>query len=128
MSEAQLKLTRQLKGLLNRCVFIIFPHDSMLILRLSMSEQNIASIVDGVEEVYRNNRRHGVLGTLAIDRSVLTRTYLDVTETLTKLITEGISSHSMLLDQYVVLHAAFVSALHKLIGIEFGTRYLQFSV
>ena len=44
----------------------------------------------------------------------------DVTETLTRLIVDGISSHSMLLDQYVVLHAALVSALHKLIGIEFG--------
>ncbi|KAI0359869.1 MIF4G-domain-containing protein [Trametes cingulata] len=90
MSEAQLKLTKQLKGLLNR-----------------MSEQNIASIVDGVEEIYRNNRRH------------------DVTETLTKLIVEGISSHSMHLDQYVVLHAAFVSALHKLIGIEFAAFFVQ---
>ena len=128
MPEAQLKLTRQLKGLLNRCVSINFPHNSMLIHRLRMSEQNIASIVDGVEEVYRNNRRHGVSGKFVIDRSILTGRYLDVTETLTKLITEGISSHSMLLDQYVVLHAAFVSALHKLIGIEFGTRYLQFSV
>lgn len=28
----------------------------------------------------------------------------------------------MHLDQYVVLHAAFVSALHKLVGIEFGER------
>ncbi|RDX57306.1 MIF4G-domain-containing protein [Lentinus brumalis] len=90
LSESQLKLTRQLKGLLNR-----------------MSEQNIASIVDGVEEIYRNNRRH------------------DVTETLTKLIVDGISSHSMLLDQYVVLHAAFVSALHKLVGIEFAAFFVQ---
>ncbi|KAI9060646.1 ARM repeat-containing protein [Trametes sanguinea] len=89
-SEAQLKLIKQLKGLLNR-----------------MSEQNIASIVDGVEEIYRNNRRH------------------DVTETLTKLIVDGISSHSMLLDQYVVLHAAFVSALHKLVGIEFAAFFVQ---
>ncbi|KAI8980186.1 ARM repeat-containing protein [Trametes punicea] len=90
LSEAQLKLNKQLKGLLNR-----------------MSEQNIASIVDGVEELYRDHRRH------------------DVTETLTKLIVEGISSHSMLLDQYVVLHAAFVSALHKLIGIEFAAFFVQ---
>ncbi|KAI0749305.1 armadillo-type protein [Daedaleopsis nitida] len=90
VSEAQLKLTRQLKGLLNR-----------------MSEQNIGSIVDGVEEVYRNNSRH------------------DITETLTKLIVDGISSHSMLLDQYVVLHAAFVSALHKLVGIEFAAFFVQ---
>ena len=64
MSEAQLKLTRQLKGLLNRCVLKMFPHERMLILRSRMSEQNIASIVDGVEEVYRNNRRHGVFGIL----------------------------------------------------------------
>ncbi|OJT11465.1 Suppressor of glycerol defect protein 1 [Trametes pubescens] len=89
-SEAQLKLTKQLKGLLNR-----------------MSEQNMASIVEGVEEIYRNNRRH------------------DVTETLTKLIVDGISSHSMHLDQYVVLHAAFVSALHKLVGIEFAAFFVQ---
>ncbi|KAM5535944.1 hypothetical protein V8D89_010384 [Ganoderma adspersum] len=90
VSESQFKLMRQLKGLLNR-----------------MSEQNIASIVDSVEEVYRNNRRH------------------DVTETLTELVTDGISSHSMHLDQYVVLHAAFVSALHKLVGIEFAAFFVQ---
>ncbi|KZT73694.1 ARM repeat-containing protein [Daedalea quercina L-15889] len=92
-SEAQLKLTRQLKGLLNR-----------------LSEQNIASIVDGVEEIYRAHRRH------------------DVTSTLTTLIVDGISSHSMLLDSYVVLHAAFVSALHKLVGIEFAAYFVQTSV
>jgi hypothetical protein len=26
----------------------------------------------------------------------------------------------MLLDSYVVLHAAFIASLHKLIGVEFG--------
>ncbi|KAH9917843.1 uncharacterized protein B0H18DRAFT_687168 [Fomitopsis serialis] len=92
-SEAQLKLTRQLKGLLNR-----------------LSEQNIASIVDGVEEIYRNHRRH------------------DVTSTLTTLIVDGISAHSMLLDSYVVLHSAFISALHKLVGIEFAAYFVQNSV
>ena len=44
----------------------------------------------------------------------------DVTSTLTKLIIDGISSHSTLLDSYVVLHGTFVSALHKLVGIDFG--------
>ena len=43
-SEALLKLTKQLKGLLNR-----------------MSEQNIGSILDNIEELFRNNRRHGTL-------------------------------------------------------------------
>ncbi|KAK7050892.1 suppressor of glycerol defect [Paramarasmius palmivorus] len=89
-SEALLKLTKQLKGLLNR-----------------MSEQNIGSIVDSIEEVYRNQRRH------------------DVTSTLTSLIIDGICSHSSLLDSYVVLYAAFVSSLYKIIGIEFAAYFVQ---
>ncbi|TFK23605.1 hypothetical protein FA15DRAFT_656561 [Coprinopsis marcescibilis] len=89
-SEALLKLTRQLKGLLNR-----------------MSEQNMSTILDGIEEIYRENTRN------------------DVTSTLTNLILEGVSSHSVLLDSYVVLHAAFVSSLHKLIGIEFAAHFVQ---
>lgn len=47
---------------------------------------------------------------------------LDVTSTLSKLIVDGIASHSSLLDSYVVLHAAFVSSLHKIIGLEFGKK------
>lgn len=89
-TEEQLKLTRQLKGLLNR-----------------MSEQNIATILDSIEDVYRNHRRH------------------DVTSTLTNLIIDGISSHSTLLDSYVVLHAAFISSLHKLIGTAFAAYFIQ---
>ncbi|EGN98882.1 hypothetical protein SERLA73DRAFT_108067 [Serpula lacrymans var. lacrymans S7.3] len=89
-SEEQLKLTRQMKGLLNR-----------------MSEQNMSSILDGVEELYRKHRRY------------------DVTSTVTTLLIDGISSHSMLLDSYVVLHAAFVSSLHKLIGLEFAAYFVQ---
>jgi hypothetical protein len=46
---------------------------------------------------------------------------LDVTSRLTTLIINGIASHSSLLDSYVVLYAAFVSSLHKIVGIEFGT-------
>ena len=44
----------------------------------------------------------------------------DVTSTLTTLIIDGISSHSILLDSYVVLYAAFVSSLYKIVGVEFG--------
>ena len=40
--------------------------------------------------------------------------------TLTTLMIDGISSHAMLLDSFVVLHAAFISSLHRLIGVEFG--------
>ncbi len=48
---------------------------------------------------------------------------VDVTSVLTTLIIDGISSHSILLDSYVVLYAAFVSSLHKIIGVEFGTQF-----
>lgn len=89
-SEAIIRLKKQLKGLLNR-----------------MSEQNLSSIIESIEELYRNNRRH------------------DVTSSITNLIVEGISSHSMLLDSYVVLHAALISSLHKIIGIEFAAYFLQ---
>ena len=51
--------------------------------------------------------------------------YLDVTSTLTTLIIDGISSHSSLLDSYVVLYAAFVSSLHKIVGVEFGKESLN---
>ena len=32
-----------------------------LLVHLRMSEQNIGSIVDGIEELYRSNRRHGTI-------------------------------------------------------------------
>ncbi|TFK50018.1 ARM repeat-containing protein [Heliocybe sulcata] len=89
-SEEIIKMTRQLKGQLNR-----------------MTEQNIGSIVDAIEEMYRKHRRH------------------DITAALTKLIIDGIASHSILLDSYVVLHASFVSAMHKIVGIEFAAYFTQ---
>ncbi|KAF9073465.1 hypothetical protein BDP27DRAFT_1318955 [Rhodocollybia butyracea] len=89
-SEEQTKLLKQLKGLLNR-----------------MSEQNIASMLESIEGIYRDHRRH------------------DVTSTITNLIIDGISSHSSLLDSYVVLYAAFVSSLHKVVGIEFAAYFIQ---
>ncbi|KAG6900793.1 hypothetical protein C0993_000112 [Termitomyces sp. T159_Od127] len=92
-SESMTRLSRQLKGLLNR-----------------MSEQNISSILDSIEEIYRGNRRN------------------DVTTSLTTLIVDGISSHSSLLDSYVVLYAAFVSSLHKVVGVEFAAYFVQNAV
>ncbi|TRM64275.1 hypothetical protein BD626DRAFT_400795 [Schizophyllum amplum] len=89
-AEVIAQLTKKLKGLLNR-----------------MTEQNLGSIIEGVEETYRHNRRH------------------DVMSTLTTLIIDGTSSHSLLLDSYVVLHAAFVASLHKIVGIEFAAYFVQ---
>jgi nucleolar MIF4G domain-containing protein 1 len=45
---------------------------------------------------------------------------LDVTASITSLIIESISAHSTLLDSFVVLHAALISSLHRLMGVEFG--------
>ncbi|KAF8529830.1 hypothetical protein JB92DRAFT_2782635 [Gautieria morchelliformis] len=90
-SETPLKLVRQLKGLLNR-----------------LSEQNMASILATIEDIYRSHRRH------------------DVTSTLTALIVDGISSHSSHLDSFVVLHASLVTCLYKIIGVDFVAHFIQF--
>ncbi|VDB83737.1 unnamed protein product [Peniophora sp. CBMAI 1063] len=89
-TEAIAKLTRQLKGLLNR-----------------LSEQNIANILDEIEDLYRKHRRH------------------DMTETLTNLLVNGITSHSSMLDSFVILNAALISALHKIVGVEFAAFVIQ---
>lgn len=49
---------------------------------------------------------------------------IDVTNVLTNLIIESTSDHAVLTDQYVVLHASLVSAMYKVVGIEFGTNTL----
>ncbi|KAF9490462.1 ARM repeat-containing protein [Pleurotus eryngii] len=92
-SEAQLRLQKQLKGLLNR-----------------VSEQNVISILDTIEGIYRDHRRN------------------DVTRTITDFIIRGITDHSSLLDSFVVLYATLVSALHKIIGIEFAAYFVQDTV
>ncbi|KAG9017984.1 suppressor of glycerol defect [Tulasnella sp. 427] len=71
-SEAQLKLSRQVKGLLNKCVPVFY-----------------------------------------------------VTATLTDLIITSISSRSSLLDTFVVLQAALVSSLHKVLGVNFAAFFVQ---
>jgi len=37
---------------------------------------------------------------------------------------ESISAHSALLDSYVILHAALISSLYRLVGVEFGRNSL----
>jgi nucleolar MIF4G domain-containing protein 1 len=49
-----------------------------------------------------------------------------VTSAITSFVIESISAHSTLLDSYVVLHAALVSSLHRIVGVEFG-RVLLFA-
>ncbi|KAG9084328.1 suppressor of glycerol defect [Ceratobasidium sp. UAMH 11750] len=89
----QIKLARQLKGLLNR-----------------LSEQNIEGIVAEVEALYRSNPRN------------------DVTQALTNILLDSISSSANLLDTFVILHAAFIAAMHKIIGIEFAAYFVEQTV
>lgn len=84
-----------------------------------MAEGNIALILQDVESLYQNHRRHGMNGPLFLSLSRLKRSP-DVTSTLTTLIIENISSHSELLDSYVTLYGCFVASLHHIIGIDFG--------
>lgn len=91
----------------------------MLILRYRMSEQNISTILDDIEAAYRRHRRHGT-SPAHLCGVYLTIPPADITSSLTNLIIDGISSHAILLDSYVVLHAALVSALHRIVGVEFG--------
>ena len=90
-----------------------------------MGEQNIGTILDSVEKVYRSYRRNGIcILVFKMKATQAEQIFLDVTSTLTTLIIDGISSHSSLLDSYVVLYAAFVSSLHKIVDVEFGKRVI----
>jgi len=113
-TEEQLKLTRQLKSLINRQYLIVLSWSILILFRIRMSKQNIATILDTIEDMYRNHCRHSSSWYSIwriFFRPDVTST---LTLTLTNLIIDGISSHSTLLDSYVVLHAAFISSLHKM--------------
>lgn len=49
----------------------------------------------------------------------------NVTDVLTTLIIQTVSSSSNLVDTFVILHAALVASLHRLVGLEFGAHFLQ---
>ncbi|CAE6518664.1 unnamed protein product [Rhizoctonia solani] len=89
----QVKLARQIKGLMNR-----------------LTEQNIEGIVGEVEALYRSNPRN------------------DITQALTNVILDSVSSSANLLDTFVILHAAFVAAIHKIVGIEFAAFFIENTV
>lgn len=88
-----------------------------------LSEQNIATIVDNIEALYREHRRHGEY-TISYPRDSA-HLPLDVTASFTSFVIGSISAHSTLLDSYVILHAALISSLYRLVGVEFG-RYSLF--
>jgi len=74
-----------------------------------------------------------IVGTVGLNlllfRSIAVLTlHADVTSTLTTLIIDGIASHGAHLDAFVIIHAALVGALHRLIGVEFAAHFVQTAV
>ncbi|CDZ96845.1 Protein involved in high osmolarity signaling pathway [Phaffia rhodozyma] len=72
-----------------------------------LGENNIEGILGEIEGLYRKHPRN------------------DVTSTLTTLILETISSHANLLGSFVVLYAALVAGLYKIMGVDFGANLVQ---
>lgn len=83
-------LRRQIQGLLNR-----------------LSEANIISILDDVENLYQHNARQ------------------HVTTTLLDLLMGLLSDPTLLQDTFVILHAGFITALYKVIGTDFGAQAIR---
>ncbi|KAK6439539.1 suppressor of glycerol defect [Oleoguttula sp. CCFEE 5521] len=84
------QLKRQLQGLLNR-----------------LSEANILSILQSVEEIYEKNARQ------------------HVTTTLIELLIGLATDPSILSETFLILHAGFATALFKIIGVDFGAQLLE---
>ncbi|KAK5137965.1 hypothetical protein LTR08_005762 [Meristemomyces frigidus] len=88
--EVLKQLRRQVNGQLNR-----------------LSEANMLSILESVEQIYvKSARQH-------------------VTSTLITLLVGLVSDPSTLNDTFIILHAGFAAALYKVIGTDFGAQLLE---
>ncbi|KAL6252308.1 suppressor of glycerol defect [Rhinocladiella similis] len=72
-----------------------------------LSEANLISILDEIEKVYQSNPRQ------------------DVTSVLIELLLTQFSSKSTFQNTFVILHAAFLAAVYKVIGVDFGAELLS---
>lgn len=74
-----------------------------------LGDANLDAIVTSIDDVYRNNAR------------------ASVSQTLTRLIIDTIAvrSNVMLTDTFVVVHAALVAALYRVVGLEFAAGFVQ---
>ena len=79
----------------------------MTLTNLRLSESNISTILAEIEGLYRAYPR------------------ANVTTTLTDLLLTVLCAHQSLLDTFVILHAGFVAAVYRLIGVDFGAHLLQ---
>ncbi len=72
-----------------------------------MSEANLVSILGDVEKLYRDNPRQHVSSTL-----------LDLLMGL-------LCDPTSLQDTFIILHAGFIAAIYKIIGMDFGAQAIQ---
>ena len=72
-----------------------------------MSEANILSILGDVETLYRDHPRH------------------HVSKTLLDLLVGLLCNPTSLQDTFVILHAGFIAAIYKVIGVDFGAQAVQ---
>ncbi|KAI5779317.1 hypothetical protein EDC01DRAFT_780202 [Geopyxis carbonaria] len=89
-SEELLRLRRQVQGLLNR-----------------LSEANLITILNELEEIYRSNPRG------------------DVTNLLTNIIISTVGDRSSMLDTFMILHGGFVAGIYKIMGTDVGAHVVQ---
>lgn len=72
-----------------------------------LSEANMGSILAQVMALYRAHPR------------------ADVTSSLTSLLLAAVYSRAQMLDAFLILHAAFIRALHQTVGVDFAARFVQ---
>ncbi|CAD0055756.1 unnamed protein product [Aureobasidium pullulans] len=72
-----------------------------------LSEANLLSILQTIEEIYQNNPRQYV------------------TTTLIDLLLGLICDRTTLQDTFLILHAGFMAALYKVIGTDFGAQVIE---
>lgn len=120
--EAKTQLSRQLKGLINRYPYM-FVLQPVFIHGTRLSDQNMAIIVSEISGLYQNNKRNGIL--ILEQEGIPLMCFVDVTTTLIATIISSIADHSSLLDHHVVLHAALVAALYRIVGAELGLYFKE---
>lgn len=89
----------------------------------SVEQQKLRRHVNGL----LNRLGEGNLDTIVGELDGLYRSYArnDVTTTVTHLVLDTIAARTNLSESIVVLYAALLTALHRLVGVEFGACFLQ---
>ncbi|EGC44942.1 nuclear protein [Histoplasma capsulatum var. duboisii H88] len=72
-----------------------------------LSEANLVSILRDVEKLYQDYPRHSV------------------TSTLIDLLMDMIYNPSILQDTFIILHAGFIAAMYKVLGMDFGAEFVE---